>query len=405
MYALSSHLLYRSFIFDQITHTQPGKLCMNVFKTSLILACVAATSACTVVPGSNMSRWNSAWFDDTPEEYSPATTEIVYIPINATVLSHLNSASPLLPQPNEALQQALASYVYRIGPGDVLTITVWEHPELTIPSGSFRSAEEGGNVVKSDGSVFYPYAGDLAVSGLTTIEVQALLQNRLGSVIKRPQVDVRVASFKSQKAYLSGSVKLPGVIPITNNPVTLLDAIEQQGGLTDTASWGEITLTRNGATQQISLRSLYENGQWQQNLLLQDGDLIHVPRNDAEKIFVLGEVNRPQSVAMSRNGTSLAEALAEANGINENRADGRGIYVLRNTGVSRDDAGTLVYRATVYHLNASSAVGFMLADRFPLEARDVVYVSPAPITRWNRFLSQLLPSILATDRIGDIEAR
>jgi polysaccharide export outer membrane protein len=65
----------------------------------------------------------------------------------------------------------------------------------------------------------------------------------------------------------------------------------------------------------------------------------------------------------------------------------------------------LVYRATVYHLNASSAVGFMLADRFPLEARDVVYVSPAPITRWNRFLSQLLPSILATDRIGDIEAR
>jgi polysaccharide export outer membrane protein len=282
---------------------------------------------------------------------------------------------------------------------------VWEHPELTIPSGSFRSAEEGGNVVKSDGSVFYPYAGDLAVSGLTTIEVQALLQNRLGSVIKRPQVDVRVASFKSQKAYLSGSVKLPGVIPITNNPVTLLDAIEQQGGLTDTASWGEITLTRNGATQQISLRSLYENGQWQQNLLLQDGDLIHVPRNDAEKIFVLGEVNRPQSVAMSRNGTSLAEALAEANGINENRADGRGIYVLRNTGVSRDDAGTLVYRATVYHLNASSAVGFMLADRFPLEARDVVYVSPAPITRWNRFLSQLLPSILATDRIGDIEAR
>jgi polysaccharide export outer membrane protein len=378
---------------------------MNVFKTSLILACVAATSACTVVPGSNMSRWNSAWYDDTPEDYSPATTEIAYIPINATVLSHLASTSPLRPELNEPLKQALTAYEYRIGPGDVLTITVWEHPELTIPSGSFRSAEEGGNVVKADGSVFYPYAGDLPVSGLTTGEVQVLLQNRLGSVIKRPQVDVRVASFQSQNVYISGSVMKPGVVPITNNPLTLLDAIEQQGGLTETASWGEVTLTRNGNSQQISLRSLYESGQWSQNLLLQDGDLIHVPRNDAEKVFVLGEVNRPQSLAMSRNGTSLAEALATANGINENRADGRGIYVLRNAGISRDDAGLPVYHATVYHLNASSAVGFMLADRFPLEARDVVYVSPAPITRWNRFLSQLLPSIIATDTVGDIDGK
>jgi polysaccharide export outer membrane protein len=195
------------------------------------------------------------------------------------------------------------------------------------------------------------------------------------------------------------------VVPITNNPLTLLDAIEQQGGLRENASWGEVTLTRNGSSQQISLRSLYESGQWSQNVLLQDGDLIHIPRNDAEKIFVLGEVNRPQSLAMSRNGTSLAEALAPANGINENRADGRGIYVLRNAGISRDNTGLPVYRATVYHLNASSAVGFMLADRFPLEARDVVYVSPAPITRWNRFLSQLLPSIIATDTVGDIDGK
>jgi polysaccharide export outer membrane protein len=365
----------------------------------------AVCTGCTVIPGSSMSRVNSLWFDDTPEEYSPATTNIEYIPINATVLSHLATQTSAQPNLNPKLLAAMTGYEYRIAPGDVLTITVWEHPELTIPSGSFRGAEEGGNVVKADGSVFYPYAGELAVSGLTTGEVRTLIQNRLGSVIKRPQVDVRVASFQSQKAYISGSVMRPGAIPITNNPLTLLDAIELQGGLTETAAWGEVTLSRNGTTQRISLRSLYEQGNWSNNLLLQDGDLIHVPRNDAEKIFVLGEVNRPQSLSMSRNGTSLAEALADANGINENRADGRGIYVLRNTGINKDPQGLPVYTATVFHLNASSAVGFMLADRFPLEARDVVYVSPAPITRWNRFLSQLLPSILATDRIGDIESR
>jgi polysaccharide export outer membrane protein len=376
---------------------------MNILKVTLLAALVVGTSACTIVPGSNMSSINSRWFDDTPEDYTPATINTKFIPINATVLSHLNTATPISASPNLALQQALADYEYRIGPSDVLTIIVWEHPELTIPAGSFRTAAEGGNEVKADGTVFYPYAGNISVAGLTTNEVKTLLENSLSSVIKKPQIDVRVASFNSQRVYVTGSVRQPGIVPISSTPLTLVDAIERLGGLNDAAAWGTVTLTRNGVASNISLRSLYEDGRWAENLLLQDGDLIHVPRNDAEKIFVLGEVNRPLSLRMSRNGTSLAEALAEANGINENRADGRGVYVLRNTGITKDADGLPVYQATIYNLNAASAVGFMLADKFPLEARDIVYVSPAPITRWNRFLSQLLPSIIATDTLGDVE--
>lgn len=371
----------------------------NLLASALVLSC----AACTVVPGSNMSRMNSVWFDDTPEGYTATETDIRYIPINATLLANLDTATASQPTLNGDLEQQLNDYQYRVAPGDVLTITVWEHPELTIPAGSFRTAAEGGNEVKADGTVFYPYAGELQVNGLTTAEIKALLEKRLASVIKRPQVDVRVADFKSQKVYVSGAVRQPGVIPVTKTPLTLIDALEQLGGLADNAAWGNIQLTRGGQTRQISLRSLYERGAWSENLLLQHGDLIHVPRNDADKIFVLGEVNRPLGILMSRTGTSLAEALASANGINENRADGRGIYVLRNTGVSQDDAGQPVYNATVFHLNAASAVGFMLADKFALSPRDIVYVSPAPITRWNRFLSQLLPSIIATDTLGDIE--
>lgn len=376
---------------------------MNILKASTLAILIAGTSACTIIPGSNMSSLNSRWFDDTPEDYTPATINTKFIPINATLLNHLNIDSPAAAAPNLELQQAIANYEYRIGVGDILTIVVWEHPELTIPAGSFRTAAEGGNEVKSDGTVFYPYAGNIAVAGLTTSEIKALLVDRLSSVIKKPQIDVRVASFNSQRVYVSGSVQQPGIVPISSVPLTLINAIDRLGGLTDTASWGNVTLSRNGVATDISLRSLYEDGRWTENVLLQDGDLIHVPRNDAEKIFVLGEVNRPQSLIMSRNGTSLAEALADANGINENRADGRGVYVLRNAGISKDADGLPVYHATIYNLNAASAVGFMLADKFPLEVRDIVYVSPAPITRWNRFLSQLLPSIIATDTLGDVE--
>ena len=370
----------------------------NLLASALVLSC----AACTVVPGSNMSRMNSVWFDDTPEGYTPAETEIRYIPINATLLANMNTPAAHQAALSSDLEQQLSDYQYRVGPGDVLTITVWEHPELTIPAGSFRTAAEGGNEVKADGTVFYPYAGELQVNGLTTAEIKAQLEQKLASVIKRPQVDVRVADFRSQRVYVSGAVRQPGVVPVTKIPLTLIDAIEQLGGLANNASWGDIQLTRNGETQSISLRSLYETGAWSENLLLQHGDLIHVPRNDADKVFVLGEVNRPQGILMSRTGTSLAEALASANGINENRADGRGIYVLRNTGVSRDEDGMPVYNATIYHLNAASAVGFMLADKFTLSPRDIVYVSPAPITRWNRFLSQLLPSVSAVGVIDDL---
>lgn len=373
--------------------------------TLLALGAALATglSGCTIVPGSTMSRVPSTVFGDTPEDYEKANVDIRYIPLNATVLSHYSTTKipEARPYPEE-MERALAEYQYRVGPGDVLTITVWEHPELTIPAGSFRTAADSGNQVKADGTVFFPYVGDISVASLTLPEIKQKIRNQLRSVIRNPQVDVRVADFQSQKVYVSGAVNTPGILPITNKPMTLIDAVELSGGLAALAAWDRLTLSRDGNVQTVSLRELLQYGDWNNDLILKHGDVIHVPRNDADKIFVLGEVNRPQSLLMGRDGLTLAEGLASANGINENRADGRGIYVLRNTGVMRNDKGRLVYTATVFHLNAARATGFMFADQFPLQARDVVYVAPAPITRWNRFLSTLLPSIVVTDNINDI---
>lgn len=367
-----------------------------------ILVCMLISS-CTIVPGSDMRR-ELFMFDETPPEYVEATTDIDYIPINSTVVTNLNIRVKVEPKPDEALAKKIQDYEYKVGPGDILTITVWEHPELTIPAGSFRSAAESGTEIKSDGTIYYPYAGRITVEGLTTADISDTLRSRLSRVINQPQVDVRVADFRSQKVFVSGAVNQPGTLPLTTVPLTLLDAIDQLGGLADDAAWESVVLTRNGVRQIISLRSIYEDGMVSSNYLLRDKDVIHVPRYDANKIFILGEVNRPGSIYISRNGTTLAEALSESNGINENRADGRGVYVLRNTGIEKDDAGYPVYRAQIFHLDAANAVGFVLADQFPLRARDVVYVSAAPITRWNRFLSQLLPTIIATEAVSDIQS-
>ncbi|MGK2915118.1 MAG: polysaccharide export protein, partial [Porticoccaceae bacterium] len=266
----------------------------------------------------------------------------------------------------------------------------WEHPELTIPAGSFRSAADSGTWVHNDGTIFYPYAGVIRVAGLRLTEVRKMLGMRLGRFIENPQVDVQVASFRSQKVYVTGSVKTPGTIPVTNVPLRIIDAVNAAGGLDEEfADWENVTLTRDGQDYRLSLRAVYERGDPRYNILLRNGDVVNVGRSTDNKVFVLGEVNKPGAVVMPRNGLSLAEALANGEGFNEAQADASGIFVMRRT--TEGDKRFI----DVYQLNARDATTLILADEFALNARDIVYVTAAPIARWNRVVNQLLPSLNA----------
>lgn len=117
--------------------------------------------------------------------------------------------------------------------------------------------------------------------------------------------------------------------------------------------------------------------------------MVHVARSDDNKVFVLGEVRQPSKVMMDRNGLSLAGVLADAGGINELSANARGIFVMRAGSENGEP------RIDVYQLNARSATALVLADHFVMQPRDIVYVTAAPIARWNRIINNLLPSISA----------
>lgn len=340
----------------------------------------SALAGCAV-PGSHISG-ESSQADSAP--LSNLNVQLVTPQLLISLHEGVTSA-----RTNPQLEQELRDYQYRVGPGDVLSITVWDHPELTIPAGSYRSAQDAGNWVHSNGTIFYPYIGSVSVSGLTVMEIRKIIATKLSRYIEEPQVDVSVAAFRSQRVYVTGEVVNPGQQAITNVPLTVLDAINHAKGLAQDADWRHVVLTRNGQEIQISLRNLFERGDLSQNYLLQSNDLIHVPRNDYQKVFVLGEVQNPQPVVIQRAGMTLAEALAEVGGINEGHADAKGVFVVRANSPEQEQF------ASVYQIDLSDARSYVFADQFTLQARDLVYVTTQPLGRWNRVLGQLMPTINA----------
>lgn len=118
---------------------------------------------------------------------------------------------------------------YLIGPGDVLSVTVWDHPQLTMPAGPNSST---GRQVHGDGTIFYPYVGRVNVENRTTSEVRELITSGLKKVIPDPQVDVAVASFReNNRVYVMGEVSQPGPLELGSGRVSLTDALAKAGGI------------------------------------------------------------------------------------------------------------------------------------------------------------------------------
>jgi polysaccharide export outer membrane protein len=378
-------------------------------RLGLTLALLTALGGCVLAPGSYMgvpaSRETS-----TQTAGEPQVTELVQDgitfrlhPLNGDLIAQLSSppggaaeTSPRLPPSAPA--------AYRVRSGDVLRVIVWDRPELNNPgfsalntsivsiggaeSTSVPSAAAGGNldpvgrVVQPDGSIYFPYVGKVKVAGETVESIRTDLTNRLNKVVKDPQLDVSVSSYRSQKVYVSGAVKSPGSLALTDTPETVADAISGAGGYGTGADLAAATLNRGGKVFPLDLYAFFYNGDLSQNVFLKDGDVVNVPERRFKKVFVLGEVTKPVSQVMPVGPFTLSEAIADAGGVNQLSANASQIYVFRQ-GPNRT--------VDVFHLDATSPGMLVLADQLSLQPRDVVFVDAASVTRFYRVVSQILP--------------
>ena len=130
---------------------------------------------------------------------------------------------------------------------------------------------------------------------------------------------------------------------------------------------------------------------------MQNNDVLHFPDNSLNKVFVIGEVASQSSLIMENGKMTLADAILDSGGISLTTSEPGKIYVIRN-GLANNRNTT----PHIYQLNADSPKALLLADQFPMKPRDIVFVATAAVTRWNRVLSQILPTATMLDKVDNI---
>lgn len=344
----------------------------------LVLLLATATQGCLFAPGQQLSTWS------VKREGSRENSMVELVPITPKLLAIQDAARRA-----EQLPVELTTYrpgPYLVGVGDILNITVWDHPELTAPAGPQQAPFANGRLVRPDGNLFYPYIGEVQAAGRTIEDLRSDIAERLTRYIESPQVDVAVIHFGGRKVTLTGAFDKTGIQALTTVPLTLPAAVGEAGIDTAEADLAGLILKRDGREYRLDLDALNRGGARLDSIYLKDGDQLHLPYNDRKRVFILGEVVSPGPLHYKTRSISLSEVIGAVSGLRQETSAPKAVYVIRGI----EDLKTR--KATVFQLDAKSPTAMVLAAHFEMQPQDVVFVGAAPITRWNRFISQVVPS-------------
>lgn len=370
---------------------------------SLGIVLVATLAAgCALAPGMHV--------EVEPGEVAQVGYQVV--PVTATVIREQRvavSTRAAQVDPNALpVQDSLqAVREYLVGPGDVLSVVVWDHPELTSlasssssSSSSERRAPDDGIEVGPDGRMFFPYAGLTLVGGLTVDQIRQLLTERIGVFARAPQVDVRVISHRSQRVQVTGEVVQPGTVALDGTSKGVLEALAERGGLTARASRRVVYLSRGTTRHEIDLDRLYGGQLGSISPSLMPGDVIRVPDSSGDEVVVLGAVEAPRSLPVIGDSLSAISAVAAAGGVSKTSAKGSDLYIFRAPDLRQTEPGPI----QVFQIDMTQPQGMVLATNFILLPRDVLYVASTGLSKFNSVMVQLLPTlqeIFYIDRLTD----
>ena len=274
---------------------------------------------------------------------------------------------------------------YIIGPGDII--------KIRFPSdNNVERITSQGLKVNSVGEIEFPYLGKYKISGFTPSEAQELLKTALENLYVNPQIYLSIQEFRSNKAFISGSfgestgagIKTR-VLTLDDVPMTVIQALDKIGVTFNESTPNPFAvLKRENKNHIIDLGFITNNAN--PNIYIKNNDFIYLPGTQNQKVYITGEVVADQVIDF-RSTMTLSEVLMNS-GINKIRANLEEVYVIRvNQNVDNKMYGT------AYRVNIKNPTGYILADKFHLLDKDILFVSTNKIDRWNQTMSRVLSSL------------
>lgn len=382
---------------------------MKVFistRPPLAICMTLALAGCTVMPASGPTARN---VNSASSRAAENNASIRIIDVTGDVTRHLLASDHHLQFLRELGEGVPVGAI--IGKGDVLDITVWEAP----PAALFGASDVGTRysvmgatgrgtalpeqMVDSDGRINIPFAGSIAAAGRTPQQVAREIDNRLVGKAHQPQAIVRLSRNATATVAVVGDVVSSARIPLTAKGERVLDVLAGAGGVKQPVNKTTIRITRGAKTVAMPLEGIIRDPK--QNIILQSDDIITV-MYQPYSFVALGAIGRNEEVPMEATGINLTQALARVAGLQDARADVKGVFLFRletpgnvppyeedKVGLTADGKIPVIYR-----INMKDPATFFLAQNFQIRDKDVLYVSNAPLADFQKFVGVISSTVL-----------
>ena len=264
-------------------------------------------------------------------------------------------------------------YEYILGPADSISLNLTDTDDL-----------DNIYLINEEGMIDLPFIGKVKIADLTLSETQNILMNVIESYYKNPDIQLKIETFNSSKVHIVGAVRNQITINLDQKPIKLIEAAIQANfnpSASDKVFGTKGFLRRNNKVYKINLTNAFQGLDEKENFYLRKNDVIFIDRN-SDAIHVFGEVIKP-GIYFPNLDYSLTE-LISTTGLNQLTANAKNIYVLRE---SRKN----FLEINIFKLDIRNPVNLITGRKFMLHEKDIVFVPPAEIVKWNRTISLLLP--------------
>jgi len=264
-----------------------------------------------------------------------------------------------------------------IAPGDVLKITVWDAEDNSLLTGPKQRAAVLQDVrVEPNGRIFLPFAGEIEVSGMSPDAARAQVEARLADTVPSAQVQLFAVPGPGNTANLVAGVRAPGVYPLVDQDMTILNLISEGGGPAVELANPQVKLIRGNDVYGISLDSLFSNPSF--DTTLRGGDRVILEKDD-RYFLSLGAAGSEAIHPFTKPNVTALDALAIIGGVSDARADPQGILILREYEPSTVGPSGPPMERVVFVVDLTTVDGLFSAGKFDIMPNDLVYVTESPI--------------------------